>query len=557
MSNTYRFVKLLRNHLYPTYQLHAFMANDKTDPKDGLRLAALTTMHWLKSRLGEAAPAEWSCLPSPEEYLTATDDVLPSIYVNQGYVVNIVSLPDKGMWTLQITEPDLGSDPGNPNQLRPPVPGRIIETNVAFQIVDKQLECGFKTVISDPASMAPEAEVYRTTVVRLLMENPAFGLKQVTDIPMKESRLSNSSQIKTMLWLTHHEDNQLPTVIFTQPVEEETIASATTDLGRGKPEGVPQKLSFDMTGLNLPDKKQLPTMPGKAKKDGKNPLAAGPGLGKIPLGGFTPPTKLDMMGLKMPVQKAATEIPTARKTELVAVDPAYDFKKFTYYTFSHCRTYILENGMNKAFTAQSGIKFQPGDIIVIYPTSLGSGERVIPYRAPDEPWDDSIRAIEKGIKDYLKERMVDFGHIMFLSGVREHLLHLSDELMENAEAADAHFKTEIEQMNAFWKSEIAQKDRELEEAAAQLKRQKEYSARLEGDKADLRNEFSQERERLQAEIDSHLETIAFLKRRYDQPNDYDGIADWVEEHFSDRLLLHSKAISRMLTKSVRCGGSGL
>ncbi len=215
MSNAYRFVKLLKNHIYPTYQLHAFMANDKLLPKDGLRLAALTTMEWMKYRLGEAAPEEWKEIPDPKDYLKATDDDLPSIYVNQGHVINIVSLPEKGMWTMQITEPDLGSDPGNPNQKRPPVPGRIIETNIAFQIVGKELECGFKTVISDPAGMAPEAEVYRTMVVRSLMENPAFGLKQVTDIPMKPIRLSNNSQVKTMLWLTSHADNQLPTVVFT------------------------------------------------------------------------------------------------------------------------------------------------------------------------------------------------------------------------------------------------------------------------------------------------------------------------------------------------------
>lgn len=52
MSSTYRVVKLLKNHLYPTYQLHAFMANEKTTPQDGLRLAALTTMQWLKIRRG-------------------------------------------------------------------------------------------------------------------------------------------------------------------------------------------------------------------------------------------------------------------------------------------------------------------------------------------------------------------------------------------------------------------------------------------------------------------------------------------------------------------------
>lgn len=49
MSSNYRVVKLLKNHLYPTYQLHAFMADDQTTPQDGLRLAALTTMECAKS----------------------------------------------------------------------------------------------------------------------------------------------------------------------------------------------------------------------------------------------------------------------------------------------------------------------------------------------------------------------------------------------------------------------------------------------------------------------------------------------------------------------------
>ena len=63
-------------------------------------------------------------------------------------MIDIVSLPDQGIWTLQITEPDLGSDPGNPQQARQAVPGRVIETNVGFKISGAQLECGFQTVIS-------------------------------------------------------------------------------------------------------------------------------------------------------------------------------------------------------------------------------------------------------------------------------------------------------------------------------------------------------------------------------------------------------------------------
>ena len=108
---------------------------------------------------------------------------------------------------------------------------------------------------------------------------------------------------------------------------------------------------------------------------------------------------------------------------------------------------------------------------------------------------------------------------MFLSGAREHLLHLSDELLENAEAADTHLKTEIEQLHAFWKNELAQKQLELDAAMVQVRNQKTYSSRLEDEKSKLREEFSLERDKLQAEIDTHLETIRFLNRRYDQPHD--------------------------------------
>ncbi len=503
MSGTYRVVKLMKNRLYPTYQLHAFMANDKTSPRDGLRLAALTTMDWLKARLGDEVPEEWNALPAPDEYRSATDDDLPSLYINQGHVVNIVSLPDKGMWTLQITEPDLGSDPGNPGQARQAVPGRIIETNIAFLIVGKQLECGFKTVISDPVGTEPEAEVYRTAVVRQLMQDPAFRLKQVTELPMEAGRLENNAQIKTMLWVTHHADNQLPTVIFTQPVEEPAAPPTV------------QGLSVLRSNSDFP----LPK----------------PGLPTLNFPGPTPPAG-------------------AEKTVL---EPPYDLEKFAYYTFSHCRTYVLEHGASGSFSAQSGISFRPGDTVVIWPTSLGGGHKLFPLKVSETRREETLREIETEVKAYLKGRALDYGHIMFLSGAREYLLKLPDEMLENAELADAHFRQELEQVNSVWKNELAQKDREMEALAAQLLRQKEYAARLEDEKSRLREEFASERDKLHSELAGHREIIEFLRRRYDQPRDYDGVAAWVEEHFSGRLLLHPRAIARMRTKAYQCASVAL
>lgn len=504
MSGKFRVVKLLKNHLYPTYQLHAFMANDSMAPEDGLRIAALTTMQWLRARLEGDAPPEWEGIPAPEEYLSATNDDLPSLYLNQGHVINIVSLPDKGMWTLQITEPDLGSDPGNPEQQRPAIPGRVIETNIAFRIVGKQLECGFKTVISDPVGTEPEAEVYRIAVVRELMKNPDFGLRQVTDLPMTPVRLKTSSQVKTMLYVTHHEDNALPTVIFTQPLEERKTVPDFS--GRG---GL-------RSGSLLPVPDPLPGFPA--------------------------------MGLPGQTPGAA---------DAAAVDPPYDLEKFCYYTFSHCRTYVLEQSAGKSFSSQSGIVYNPGDTVVIYPTAYGGGKEVIPLKVSDREREETLKLIEYGVKSYLRSRPIDYGNIVFLSGAWEHLLRLSDEVLENAEAAGAGFRQELEQLKTRWKDASAEKDRELDAANSQLRRQKEYSARLESEKAELRSSFADEKDRMQAELDSYRETVECLRRRCDQPKDYDGIEAWVGKYFGGRLLLHPKAVSRMLTKSNQCADVSL
>jgi len=134
--------------------------------------------------------------------------------MNAGFVVDIVSLPDQGIWSLQITEPDIGSDPGNPEQLRQAVPGRIIETNIGFHITGKQLECGVKTVISDPVGTLVEAEVYRPSVVRQLINNPGFGLKQIVLLQHEVSHITTVDHLKNLIGIWHSENNQLPCVVF-------------------------------------------------------------------------------------------------------------------------------------------------------------------------------------------------------------------------------------------------------------------------------------------------------------------------------------------------------
>ena len=80
-SNFHAVVKLLRNHLYPTYQLYAQMASKKLTPEQGLKLGALTVLAWLRLRLGDAVPKELQT-PEPEQYAAFPLEQLASIHVN-------------------------------------------------------------------------------------------------------------------------------------------------------------------------------------------------------------------------------------------------------------------------------------------------------------------------------------------------------------------------------------------------------------------------------------------------------------------------------------------
>lgn len=220
MGTPYRTVRLIRNQSYPTYQLRATMANSKTSPQEGLRLAALTTMDWLRQRLGENAPEKVLHLPEPADYRSVSDESLVSFHIHSGYVVDVVSLPAQGIWTLQITEPDLGSDPGDPGQARQAVPGRVIETNIGYRVIGTQLECGFQTVVSDPEGTEAQAEVYRLAVVRQLLEHPDFGLRQIIPLSYKIGSINSAEQLKDLFSIWRAKENHLPCVIFTSPSQD-------------------------------------------------------------------------------------------------------------------------------------------------------------------------------------------------------------------------------------------------------------------------------------------------------------------------------------------------
>ena len=62
----------------------------------------------------------------------------------------------------------------------------------------------------------------------------------------------------------------------------------------------------------------------------------------------------------------------------------------------------------KPFSSQTGLRFNPGDIIVLYPTALGGGEEVVSYKATKVQ--ETFETVEAGVKSYASR--VKYGFAM-------------------------------------------------------------------------------------------------------------------------------------------------
>lgn len=211
MNNEYTSaVKLLRTNKYNTYQFFGYMANTATKPEDGLKIAALSCLSWLRKRLeGNKIP---DCLLMPEEdqYDKAKDEDFKSFNITDEYIIDAVSDIEDGIWALRIIENDLGALGSGEA-----VPGRTIESNIAFRIVDNKLQCDFKTSISDKEDVE-KAGCIRFSLIKELCFNPLFGLKQIGKIYDPENMdINNEERLDDVVSIYRNKDNQLPFIIYT------------------------------------------------------------------------------------------------------------------------------------------------------------------------------------------------------------------------------------------------------------------------------------------------------------------------------------------------------
>ena len=479
MEHHYSSVRLLRNHIYPTYQLCATMTSGKTRPEEGLHFAVLTVLQWLRERLEDNCPAELVSRPA-EEYLQAEDSEFKSFYLNCGFSIDVVSVPERGVWSMQLTEPDLGSRPGETDQDRTAVPGRVIITNIAFRVVGRKLTCAFQTVISDPEG-SPQAPEYRLSVVRRLADAPQFGLAQVIPLTYNAVDVQTPDTLSDLISLLKNAENQLPTVLFVCRKE-------------AAPQQVPAML------LN-------PKVAEAA--DYSNFLSRG------------------SLPHPMPANGGEEECP-------------YDAADFARHQFGYGRTYVLHTSQINAFRSRTGILPPEGGVLVFAPGEYRKADKRWEYDPIERRRGEDGKALREYVRSFSTGKVCFFGGVMFVE--EAHLLEkeLHEQLGAEAdEAARKHTEASADQKQKT--AELLHgKNLEIQALQDRLARREDYTSRLEEEKQSALEEIEKLKNQIQTLKDADSELEKYLARIRIRPDSHLDIADWLAAQFPDRLLLHDK-----------------
>lgn len=519
MDKKLNFIRLLDNHIYPTYQLYAVMNNRKTDVYDGMRIAALTVTEWLRQRIGSNIPAELQ-LPEPEKYASVSLSDLKPMHLNRGYTVDITTLPegDNAFWSLQITEPDLGPNPGAAQQSRSAVPGRVIETNIGFLISDGELQCGFQTVISDPEGAEP-AEVYRLAVVRRLLENPLFGLRQILPLQDKPTHLDTAASVRKLAALMEDSSNQLPSVVFTYHTPE-----------KEKPE---QNLSAQPIGEAIA------------------------GFAAMPRNAFSTVTekviaidmpKTEIKGKKIPIEPGNVKKPerAATVTKVVGKGPAekyellFNANEFARHNKACCRTYILGAEMLEVFKKESGLQLRAGDIAVLYPKKHGVENEIIKCTPSDSVRERRLNALSGKIYAYPRDKEYNFGKIRFQAEAKDSIYEAHRLASRKNKDITETNRIQLEQLRTEYTAKLSEKEADIERLQRQLNTYYAEEERWKLEKEKLELEHKRDILLLQQQISDRDEKLNAVRRRKEYPSQLTDVAQWARKKYSDHLVMHER-----------------
>ncbi len=487
-------LKLLKNRSYPTYQLYATVSK-KQNPEQSMILVVLETMSWLRKRFRELEVPDEINFPEPDQYESVSLDDFKSFRINQGYVVDVVFIKNKGFWALHLIEPDLGPAPGDEKQSREPIPGRIFETNIAFHINNNKLECGFKTICSETIDTKSVCEVYRLAVVKSIANNPNLGLDHILPIKKEPFMPDSYNKADSIIDFVKSKDRQLPFVIIVEYKRNMDIEKANIEYP-----------GFDVNSL--------------VNRSIEEYLAATSDIEEVESQG------------------------TLEEKLLILAKSRMGYAQFGYVPYKYI-DYINDRLNN--------CELSNGDIVVIYPARFKSTSKHYNYLDIIKNKDKFIKELEDELQEYPKYKDINFGSVKFINEARieelQSIIEISNSKEDIVVAYEEKIKTIISENELYiseLKSSIEEKETKIDRLKEQIEKNKLKNSENDALIAQINFAFEKKIQKLEYELERKEVMLA-------RPRKTEDVALWVDKCFTGKLIFHDRAkteIKDTLTKDI-------
>ena len=225
MENTYQTTHITPARSYPTYQFHAHTVSSEP-ASDVFLICILESLRWLRNRLSDfnELPEEL-VTPEPEDYHSFCESRLSSFSLDLGCSIESVYLENEGIWTLTVSENDMGANIGS-EQERKPVQGRRFITDISFRKYPEHVEAGVRTICYEPVDTDAGCEVFRPTLVKKLSENPLVCFRNQYNIDGSPVIISSRSEAETFCDAVFSKECDMPFVIVCEPEKVKTVKKA-------------------------------------------------------------------------------------------------------------------------------------------------------------------------------------------------------------------------------------------------------------------------------------------------------------------------------------------
>lgn len=538
---SYKTTKIQPIKSYPTFQFHAFTAS-KCDTDTVFKICVLETLRWLRGRFDKFDKLpEQLIAPDPADHASYSEDKMCSFNLNLGATLDCTYIHDRGIWSIRITELDIGENPGQDNE-RPPVNGRSFRTEISFLKSGRNVEAGVRTVCSEPADCDVGCTVFRPALIKALANNPDVGfINEGFRIDGTPLIVKNKSDFRNLEKLISSSVFDMPTVLVADGVY-------ATETASGKPAAVGLRDAFAPVGITGTLQK------GRFFDEDMSKNAGGSAV-ILPALSYSEEASADLenrravvISLKRPSGKKSGKVSSSvRKSDKAnELLPSFDYATLAAKQVGFSVVCFIDEKCFELIRNVFGITFDRGDIVTCV-----HGKEILRRRFTKDKTPEFTDTVNAELTELMKRRMYTFGGVMFYSDAR--IAELEGQHNKNSSLEDELdlYKNENTELN--------NKIRDLTQHNTDMQRTAEVNRQLSKDLSDANDRISEQSdiiEKLLAEADHKEKAYRdaaelkefYIKKTADAahfPTEKESVCKWASEQFSKNLIIATQAAASL------------